>query len=219
MIRKLKKLKLEQQFILVLVIFFSVGVVGITLESTRELFISLTPFSLLLGMGLMFWVHRSWKKRHIIIFAVIAVLGYLVEVAGVLTGEVFGQYAYGSTLGFKILGTPPMIGLNWLMLVYAVYVMLRKMSIHPLLQILMGAGLMVAYDVIMEPVAIQMDMWSWGGGVIPLQNYIAWFVISIIFLSILHVFRLRFRNGVAPALFFIQMVFFLLLNLLLPGIY
>lgn len=209
---------MEKQINLLLIIFFSVGVLGITLESTRELFISLTPLSLLLGMGLMFWVHRSWKRRHILIFGVIAVLGYLVEVAGVLTGEVFGQYAYGSTLGFTIMDTPPMIGLNWLMLIYAVFVMLRKMNIHPVLQVLMGASLMVAYDVVMEPVAIQMNMWSWGGGVIPLQNYIAWFVISVVFLSILHIFRLRYRNGVAPALFFIQMGFFLALNILLPGL-
>jgi putative membrane protein len=213
--QKLKKLKTENKINIFLIIFYSVGVVGISVETTRELFIGLTPFSLLLGIALMFWVHRSWKIKHVLIFAIIALLGFVVELAGVLTGEVFGTYSYGSTLGFKLWGTPPMIGINWLMLIYCTYVLLQKMPVHPILQIFFGAGLMVAYDVVMEPVAIRMDMWDWAGGIIPLQNYIAWFVISIVMLSILHATRLRFRNGVAPFMFFIQMGFFLALNLVL----
>lgn len=214
MLRKFNAMPGEKKIILFLVIFYSVGVVGLYLGATRDYFIRLMPFSLLLGMGLMFWVHRSWKAKHILIFAIIALLGFFVEIAGVLTGEVFGSYAYGHALGFKVWGTPPMIGLNWLMLVYCVYVILRKLNINPLLQILSGAALMVAYDVVMEPVAIRLDMWTWGGGIIPLQNYIAWFVISVVLLSIMHLAKLRFRNGVAPALFFIQLGFFLILNFL-----
>ena len=212
MIQKLKGMKREKKINLFLVIFFGVGIFGLGLEVTREFFMELMPFSLLLGMGLMFWVHKSWKPRHFWIFLLIALLGFGVEIVGVLTGEVFGTYNYGRGLGFQLWGTPPMIGLNWLMLIYAVYVLLRKMPLHPVLQILMGSGLMVAYDVVMEPVAMKLGMWNWAGGIIPLQNYIAWFVISLVMLSILHIAKLRFRNGVAPALFFIQMGFFLALN-------
>ncbi len=213
MIEKIKNMKREKKINLFLVIFFGVGIFGLGLEATRDIFIGLMPFSLLLGMGLMFWVHKSWKPRHIGLFVLIAVLGFGVELAGVLTGEVFGTYSYGRALGFTLWGTPPMIGLNWLMLIYAVYALLRKMPVHPVFQILMGAGLMVAYDVVMEPVAMQLDMWDWAGGIIPLQNYIAWFVISLVLLSIFHIAKLRYRNGVAPALFFIQMGFFLVLHL------
>ncbi len=213
MIEKIKGMKREKKINLFLVIFFGVGIFGLGLESTRELFMKLMPFSLLLGMGLMFWVHRSWKPRHLWFFLLIALLGFGVEIAGVLTGEIFGSYSYGRGLGFQLWGTPPMIGLNWLMLIYAVYVLLRKMPMHPVFQVFMGAGLMVAYDVVMEPVAMKLDMWNWAGGIIPLQNYIAWFVISLVMLSVFHLARLRFRNGVAPVLFFIQMGFFLVLHL------
>ncbi|MFW6224300.1 MAG: carotenoid biosynthesis protein [Bacteroidota bacterium] len=206
-------MKREKKINLFLVIFFGIGILGLGWEASRSFFIRLMPFSLLLGMGLMFWVHKHWKPLHVGLFLLIVVLGFGVEVAGVLTGEVFGSYSYGRALGFKLWGTPPMIGLNWLMLVYAVYVLLRKMPLHPFLQIPVGAGLMVVYDVIMEPVAMQLDMWDWGGGVIPLQNYIAWFVISLVMLSIFHIARLRIRNGVAPVLFFIQIGLFLVLNI------
>lgn len=214
MLKKLNKIRRSSLINMFLLIFYSVGVAGLAWSETRDIFITLMPYTLLLAMGLMFWVHKSWKPRHLFYFLLIVLLGFFVEVAGVLTGVVFGEYQYGKALGFKLWGTPPMIGLNWLMLIYAVYTMLRKMQMHRLLQILLGASLMVAYDVVMEPVAISLDMWSWAGGGIPLQNYVAWFVISLVMLSVLHLAKLRYRNRVAPWLFFIQMGFFLILNLL-----
>ncbi|MBW6479554.1 MAG: carotenoid biosynthesis protein [Bacteroidales bacterium] len=198
---------------IIYVIFFGVGAAGLSFSYTRELFTSLMPFSLLLSMGLMFWMHDNWKTKHIIIFLIIALMGFFVEVAGVLTGVVFGEYSYGSALGFKIMGTPPLIGLNWLMLIYAVYLMMNRLHLHIILKIFLGAALMVVYDIIMEPVAINLDMWSWGGGDIPIQNYIAWFVISVVMLSIFYIAKLKYRNKVAPTLFFVQMAFFLILNL------
>ena len=195
------------------VIFFTVGAAGLSYQYTRDLFIWLMPFSLLLSMGLMFWMHDKWKTKHIIIFLIIVLMGFFVEVAGVLTGVVFGEYSYGRALGFKILGTPPLIGLNWLMLIYAVYLIMNKLRLHVILKILLGSSLMVVYDIIMEPVAINLDMWSWGAGTIPIQNYIAWFIISVVMLSIFYITRIKYRNKVAPWLFFIQMGFFLILNL------
>jgi bisanhydrobacterioruberin hydratase len=198
-----------------LVIFFSVGVAGLAYKGTQDLFIRLMPFSLLLGVGLMFWVHKSWGVKQVLIFAIVGLLGFIVEIAGVLTGEVFGEYTYGRALGFKIYGTPPMIGINWLMLIYCVFIIMQKFNIPVWIKLILGSALMVVYDLIMEPVAIQLDMWSWGGGMIPLQNYIAWFVISVVLLSIMYLSKVRFSNKVAPVLFFVQMGFFLLLNFLL----
>ena len=39
--------------------------------------------------------------------------------------------------------------------------------------------LMVVYDFALEPAAIDLNMWDWGGPV-PMQNYIAWLVISLV---------------------------------------
>jgi bisanhydrobacterioruberin hydratase len=211
----LQQMRLENRIILFLIVFFSVGALGLGWELTRNIFISLMPFSLLLGLGLMLWVHRTWHQRHVYFFLVIALLGFSVEIAGVITGEVFGSYSYGRALGIKLWGTPPMIGLNWLMLVYSVYVIFRKTPLHPALQVVAGASLMLLYDWVMEPVAMQLDMWDWAGGEIPIQNYIAWFAISVVLLSILHLAKLRFRNGVAIALFFIQLGFFVVLRLII----
>ncbi len=196
------------------VIYYSVGVVGLTLTATRELFISLMPLSLLLSSAILLFFHQKWSKIHVLVFLAIAVAGYLIEVLGVHTGQVFGQYSYGRALGFQIADTPLLIGLNWLMLTYCVYAIMEDTRLFWPLKALAAASLMVLYDIAMEPVAIRLDMWSWGGP-IPLQNYQAWFIISIVFLTVMHLFRIQLKNRVAVWLYSTQFAFFLLLNLTL----
>ena len=210
---QLSKVNTEDLIKIVYFIFFGVGVLGLSYNNTRDLFITLMPFSLLLSMGLMFWMHDKWHLKHVTIFILIILIGFFVEVAGVLTGVVFGEYSYGHALGFKIWGTPPMIGLNWLMLIYAVYQIINLWKIPIFIRVLGGSALMVIYDIIMEPVAVKLNMWSWGGGSIPLQNYVAWFIISVVFLSVMQLTKVKTGNQVAVFLVAVQTGFFLALNL------
>ena len=196
------------------IIYYLVGLVGLSLPAGRELFITLMPLSLLMSFVLMLWYHRSWKPVHVVVIGAIALAGYLVEVVGVLTGEVFGEYTYGRALGLKLFATPLMIGVNWIMLVYGFHALLEGFRWPWSLKVLGGAVLMVVYDVIMEPVAISLDMWSWGGGAIPLQNYVAWFVISVVFLTVMQLAKVKTGNQVAVWLIAVQTGFFLALNLL-----
>lgn len=204
-----------QKIGLLFVIYYSVGIAGLSIPSTNPLFTQLTPFSLLLSLAVLLWYHKQWKRSHLLVFLLIGVIGYLVEVAGVLTGEVFGHYSYGKTLGYKLFDTPLMIGVNWFMLIYCVHTLYESTKWPRWLRMAAGALSMVIYDIIMEPVAIQLDMWSWGGGTIPLQNYIAWFVISFFLLFIMQLAAIRTQNRVAIWLLGVQAAFFLLLNLIL----
>lgn len=197
---------------IVLVIYYVVGVAGLSIPATQGLFAALTPFSLLMSLIVLLFYHKSWKPLHVFAFFAIALLGYLAELAGVLTGLVFGEYWYGQTLGVKLFETPLMIGVNWLMLIYCVHTIFEKPDWPWWVKVPAGAFLMVAYDFIMEPVAVSLDMWSWGGAVIPLQNYVAWFVISLLFLGIMRLAVGKTYNGLAPWLFAVQSGFFLALN-------
>ena len=197
----------------ILIIYFSVGVAGMIWNLTADLFTRLIPLTLLASIAVLLAFHSKWEKRHILVFALIALLGYLIEVAGVLTGVIFGEYLYHDALGFKVFGTPPIIGINWLMLIYAVYGIFEFQRLPAWLKILGGASLMVAYDIILEPVAITLKMWSWGGGDIPIQNYIAWFVISVVFLVMMHLAKVRTNNPISKYLFMVQLVFFMVLNI------
>jgi bisanhydrobacterioruberin hydratase len=208
----------EVKIILLFIIIYTVGAAGLAITTTRSLFISMMPFTLILTTVLMFWRHDSFTFRQVMIFVLIALLGLGIEMVGVWSGLIFGSYSYGYALGWKMAGTPLVIGLNWLMLIYAVYAILLRMGWRPLMAVPAGAFLMLLYDFIMEPVAMKLDMWDWQGGIIPLQNYIAWFIISAVMLAIFYISGIKYTNKTAPYLFFIHMGFFLFLNIFLRSL-
>lgn len=201
--------------ILFFIIIYLVGLVGLSLPGYRELFQELTPANLLLAAVILFSFHKNWNISHIMAFLIVFVLGFMVELAGVHTGLVFGSYHYGETLGPKLMDTPLIIGVNWLMLVYMVYAITQKMELNFISQVFTGAFILLLYDLLLEPVAIQLDFWSWGGSGIPLQNYLAWLLISAIFITIWRIMKIKTENSVAFGLFIIQLAFFLLLNITL----
>jgi putative membrane protein len=72
---------------------------------------------------------------------------------------------------------------------------------------------MTLYDFFMEPVAMKYDFWDWKDGIIPIQNYVAWFLIALVFHLILNAIAKPIRNRMAASLFYIQFGFFLILFL------
>ncbi len=202
------------------VVYYLVGFIGLSLPGTRDLFTRLMPLSLLLSTAVLLLFHRHWRSTDVLVFIVIAITGYLIEVVGVLTGHVFGAYWYGNALGMQIFNTPLIIGVNWMMLAYCTYAIMESTRLFWPVKAIAAAILMVAYDVVMEPVAMRLDMWNWETWhweylLAPIQNYQAWFIISLVFLTAMHLSRIRTGNRVAPWLFGVQFIFFLALNLTL----
>ena len=78
---------------------------------------------------------------------------WTIEAIGVNTGEIFGAYGYGKVLGFKIFSTPPMIGINWAILVLGTGYWLKSIKIkNTLLLSFLGAIIMTILDILIEPV-------------------------------------------------------------------
>ncbi len=79
-----------------------------------------------------------------------------------------------------------------------------------------GASVLIAlYDVAIEPVAVKLDYWQWGGGVIPLRNYVMWAVVALVISLPLQVLRIRFRSPLLLVYLGAQLFFFVVLNLVL----
>jgi putative membrane protein len=203
------------EFSIFLILLFHVsGLIGLH-TSHRDWFLALTPLNLLVSFLAMFR-HENYRNIQIIIsFLLIFLLGFFLEVAGVNTGIIFGAYSYGPVLGFKLFNTPLLIGLNWFIMVFCIGVVLEKTKLNVLLKSLLGAAIMTISDYIIEPVAIAYNFWTWEGKEVPLQNYIAWYLFSFLFLLIFYRFKIDKMNKVAPWLLAIQIIFFLSLNLLI----
>ncbi|HRY97769.1 MAG TPA: carotenoid biosynthesis protein [Bacteroidales bacterium] len=199
-----------------LLIYFLAGALGLSFSPVQAYFLPLVPFSLLLSYVFLALFHEGSRKALVfLLFAGVAMTGLLVEAIGVHSGLIFGEYAYGSTLGLEVWGVPLLIGGNWLMLTYCTHLILHDLKIRVLPALLLGSLLMTLYDWLMEPVAVHLDMWSWAGGGIPLQNYLAWFLLSFLFLGIFQLSRIRYANPLARDILVIQAGFFALMNLLI----
>ncbi len=202
----------EKRVFILLAIFYLVGIMLHIISATLPLMLILTPYTLLATAVVGFISDR--KNKLLIIWALVTFLSTLtLEILGVQTGLVFGSYGYGQTLGLQLLGVPLLIGINWTIIILGAITIIEKMVTHPILVAFITASFTVFFDWIMEPVAIAFDYWSWDGLDIPLQNYIAWFVIAFLFALLHQKLRVVPKNRVASIILLIQTVFFLSLRL------
>ncbi len=200
--------------IAILVILYVVGIVGLG-SSSREWFLAATPLTLVISAGLLLANHLEWNRWAVSAVVTAAIVGFLVEVVGVQTGLIFGEYAYGATLGAKLWAVPLVIGLNWLLLTYTTGALTARLRLPKVLQAALAAAAMTALDVLIEPIAMAFDFWQWSGGVVPMQNYIAWFLVSFALLLLFQYLRFDKRNPLAAPVLVLQVLFFGILNLML----
>jgi putative membrane protein len=194
---------------ILLIVFYCVGIFGMAYGATREFFITLTPVALLLSLLVMIIYHQTVNlAKEILLFISIFTAGFLIEAAGVNTGRVFGSYTYGEGLGFKVFNTPLLIGINWVLLVWCTAVITDRFKIPVIFKIIVSSVIMVLYDVIMEQVAPAMDMWKFDDGAVPLRNYTSWFLLGVIFHSLVRLSGFRPVNTIAPFVLYTQAGFF-----------
>lgn len=196
-----------------LVIIHFIGIVGIK-TSYEDVFLHLTPFNLLLSCVLLLLNHKEFNKSFLFFSFFIFTIGFLIEVAGVKSGLIFGNYYYGSALGLKILNVPLIIGLNWLLLVYCVGCICNNWSSNIYAKSIYGASMLVILDLFIELVAVKYDLWEWINDSVPIQNYIAWFCISFLLLILFNKFNFNKNNKLTLAVYLVQLVFFVLLSIL-----
>lgn len=196
-------------------IFYVVGVLGLSFPETRPLFIRLVPFALILGFaGVLLFHEAKWDWKTLTAFVLVYISGFVIESIGVNTGLIFGEYVYGETLGYQIFETPLIIGMNWLFLVYVSSSLTERINSGKFISFLFPPVLMVVYDLVLEQVAPDLGMWNWNNEVIPLQNYIAWFVVALLFVLVFRLFNIKTSNKIAPLIFILQFLFFLSLMII-----
>lgn len=156
----------------------------------KELFVQITPLALLIITALTLYEHR--EKRALLWAGIVAIVTYVLEALGVATGIIFGTYQYGSGLGPELLGVPLLIPILW------VIVMLGSMQLaahfkNAWQRVLGAAVIAVIFDLLLEQAATRIGYWSWAG-VIPLSNYIWWFVIGLFAAGLAEYMKVRAKK-------------------------
>lgn len=194
-------------------IYYIAGAAGFILPYTEKLFMLVTPIGLLLNLAIVVYAeqwHTKKKREKIRLYGFLAgvyLFTFLTEMAGVQTGKIFGTYTYLHTLGIQVGETPLIIGANWILVFLGASRIVQALK-HPLERILMTAFLMTALDWLIEQVAPVMGMWEFRGDAIPLQNYLAWFVISAFIATAKELTGIRIHTGISRLIFICQVLFF-----------
>jgi uncharacterized membrane protein len=196
----------------ILVIIYLVGIIGFSQAKFRD---SLLPASgVVLYLSTLAIALASKNKIKFLVFMAIAfIIGFGAEVIGVNTAYLFGNYVYGVNLGPKLLNVSIVIGLLWGVLALGAASIVDQTAVFNRGKVFFGAAIMLGVDLIMEPVAIANQFWSWEGGDVPFYNYVCWFLIALLLQLILRKFKLNERNRVYNTLLILMTVFFGFLNL------
>ncbi len=215
------KLHLSAKAVLVIIaVYYAVGVLLFILPFARNFFFMATPFTLLAMLTLIFVYHKTWGWKFVVSSLLVFALSIAIEALGVKTGQVFGEYAYLSTLGVKVAGVPLMIGLNWLILVYGANSLMQKITKNKVLVIIGAALAMVGYDLLLEIAAPTLKMWVFSAPFPPLKNFVAWFILSAFFQWMFTIFKIDTNQMIARGIFITQLIFFgiLAIYLLMVGV-
>jgi len=193
--------------------FYIIGFSGLIIPFSNPVFLKLTPFALLLSFAAVLLYYESAEKKTLWVFALLYFLSFALEVAGVKTGMIFGDYHYGNGLGFKILETPFLIGINWVLLLFLSASFLQRFRLGTVSFALSASLVMTLYDVFLEQVAPLLDLWYWAGGSAPLKNYISWFIAGFIFHMIIRLSGIKPHSRIAPLIFTCHLMFFIFIKL------
>lgn len=156
-----------------------------------------------------FLIHQPLNNlNYTLSFIGLAAVGFVAEVIGVKTGVVFGNYYYGNALGYKVLGVPLVISLNWGLLINIGVLVATYLSKKPLLTATLSALIITGVDLVIEQVSSQMDYWHFSNGIAGIQNYIGWFIISFFTSWLLQKHLVKGDKKIALVFLLLQLFFF-----------
>lgn len=120
----------------------------------------------------------TWKNWYVILIALI-VRWFVIESIGVMTWLPYGQFAYGKALWPTIrTWVPYMLAMTWPPLVLGVWSLIDGQNYtkhaRPIV-ILIGTVTLLAVDLILDPIAVAMQLWTyahpWWRWWVPLSNF------------------------------------------------
>ena len=167
---------------------------------------------ILLGAATMlaFGVLFLGLRRTLIFFVTTVCFSLSAELIGTGTGWPFGNYAYTSGLGFKVLGRVPFtIPLSWFLVGFSAYLLgtvlagTRFSRHRTVAAIAVGAYLLTVWDLVLDPAMASPDLpikfWNWfeSGPYygMPIQNFAGWTLTGVLFMT---VSRLLWRHDASP---------------------
>ena len=208
--------------IIILAVLHIVAVWGLRSEAAMDFYFPYIPASYLVCLGFLLYYQKHWNLNAILFLILSFSAGFFIEVIAVHLKYPFGPFTYiNTTLGPKLFDTPLMIGIHWMLLIYCIGILLKNLAYTKVQKSLLGAFMLVLYDIVLEPIAKKNSFWFWltkkdplsAYNPVPLQNYWSWFGFSFLMLLYFYNAKGKLRNPIAPAVFIIMFFFLVALHI------
>lgn len=121
----------------------------------------------------------------VITTAVILMASWFIEYWGVTTGFPFGDYSYSGILAPRIGGVPLAILFAWYTIVACSLLAARFLlkGNSEISAMAIASVFILAIDILLEPFAAFVNkFWLWSDSAIPMQNFVSWYAIGLIFI-------------------------------------
>jgi len=139
-----------------------------------------------ISLPLLYFLYSKLGLRvMMLLVGSLSTLALLIEYIGLVTGWPYGSFIYTGHLGCKILGILPWtVGLSWTPLVIGSVALVYANTRIKILRIILPVFLLVVFDLLLDPVAVHLGMWSYVyGGIyysVPIQNFVGWIFSGLI---------------------------------------
>ncbi len=183
--------------IFILWLFSICGMIGIKYSDSSDWFLASTPLNLIITFLVLFLNIKKVNFKVIIALIIPFLIGFLVEALGVNYGLFFGNYAYGENLGYKVFGVPLTICINWTILTVVTFDLSFTIFKNRYVAAFLGGFLMMLLDIIIEISAPKFDFWEFENTIVPIKNYIAWWIIGTIASLIYQTFKVETNRDVS----------------------
>ncbi len=213
----LENRKLVTKVSVFIIWLFTISAICGVMLGKLDWFMSKTPLNLLLILALLIVAFPLRETKTILLFLFIIVSSIFAEWLGVNYGLIFGEYDYGSNFGPKIGGVPYLIGINWAFLTFVTACISESWVKGFWWRTLIGAALMVLLDIFLEHSAPIFDFWYWSTGKPPLQNFLGWFALSLIYQALYHKLKIQGNTEFSYNVYASQLVFFVIFYFYFPN--
>lgn len=186
-IARLERLVRENRFTIA-VVFPAVGALTLVASSAGLLptLLAYNPLLVLIGtlvmrLPLVAALGPLLDRRVTGLVCLLVGYTYAIEAVGLTTGFPYGEFHYLTDVGPMVGGVPVALPLFFVPLVLNAYLLatllLGEGSHRGLLLIPLAVGLVVVVDLVLDPAAVAIGFWTYGGGPyygVPLSNYLGW---------------------------------------------
>ncbi len=191
---------------------YTFALIGVVLNVAGETHLPpsiLTPLAMALLGIVAFGLTYELHLKTIGAVAGTLLLVFLALALGVNSGFPFGDFAYTSQLGPKILDVPVLVPFACLGILIPAWVAADKVLRYR--NLVVASIIVTAFDMVLEFGADSLDLWHWKGGLPTELNYISWFGISCLAFTILEKYaKEKEPSIIVPHLLFAQLLYFAL---------